>query len=121
MELAPSKRGPYYARERTPDLLTSITFFPGRSAYYRSNSPFEFKFYLPGMTKYMYFEFTDREQAFPGDEVSAWFWLMRPEMQFARLASGLQFEIELYQNGVVGKGVVTDVLDFRLRKEASSG
>lgn len=118
MELAPSQRGPYYARERTPDFLASLTFFPRRSAYYQSNSPFEFKFHLPEMTKYMYFEFTDRERAFPGDEVSAWYWLMRPEMQFARLSTGLQFEIDLYQTGVVGKGSVTDVLDFRLRKEA---
>ena len=118
MDIAPSKRGPYYARERSPDFLAKMSFNPGRAAYYQSNSQFVFHFAISGFTKYMYFEFTDRERVYPGEDASAWFWLIRPEMHVGKLWTTLTFDIELFANGVVGYGAVTDICDKRLERPA---
>lgn len=94
MHNKPSLRGPIYAREKGPDFLARISFIPGRRGYYQSDSQFTFHFKDCDLTKYMHFEFVDRLQAFPGDDVSALFWFMRPEMNYGRMHPGIEFEIE---------------------------
>lgn len=104
--------------DRPPDIEAEISFvlteqggrkLPAFSGY-RPNHNFG----IPGTLNDAVHEYINSEAVAPGQTVKANMWFLTPEFQHGRLYKGFTFTVQ-EGSRIVGKGVVTNVINPLLR------